>query len=278
MGIFDSKKTTKNLIPEWLESGSQLAVQKGRDISEQPYTPYTDQRVAGMSQAERQASQLAQFGADEGRKYLDQAGQQISALQSFDQANIGQYMSPYIEATLQPQLREANRAYEQQRTRLLNTKAGAWGGDRVAFEESELARRHGELITDITNRAHAEAFDRAVQMWSQDEDRKLRAAQALQSVGGDISRLNREQIQDLMLTGGLDRVLKQAELDFDYQQFIENRDWDIRNLQPLLASLQVPHSTTTETKSSASPIGQILGAAVTLGAAYFGRPPIPTAG
>jgi len=273
MGLFSSKKTTttKEEIPEWLEAGSQQAVALGQEIGNQQYRPFTDQRVATLSGNERQASELARSGSDSSRDYLDQAGQTISELQRFDEADVSGYMNPYTESVLQPQLREANRAYEQQRTSLLNSKAGAWGGDRAAFQESELYRQHGELVTDVTAKAHSDAFDRATQLWSQDQDRQLRAADALRAVGNDVSKLNREQIQDLMATGGVERLLSQANLDFDYQQFTENRDWSIRNLQPLLASLQVPHTkTTTQTsKSSGGAFGQILGAAATVAGGYF---------
>lgn len=269
MGLFDSKQTTKNEIPSWLESGSQDAVNLGKKISSQAYQPYRGDRVAGLSQNEQQASQIAQYGTEESRGYLNQAAKKVSQIGSFDEADLSGYMNPYTDAVLQPQLREANRAYESNRASLLNSKAGAWGGDRAAFAESELAKRHGELVTDLTGRAHADAFDRAVQTWGSDQDRKLRSADALRAVGGDVAQLNKSQIQDLMLTGGTERILKQADLDFDYQQFVENRDWDVRNLQPLLASLQVPHSTTTTQQSKGSTLGGLIGMGATLAGAYF---------
>lgn len=270
MSIFGSQKTTTTQkIPSWLEAGSQQAVQLGQQIGSQAYTPYTGQRVAGLSQNEQQASELARFGTNEPRSYLERADEAISGVQKLEGADLSGYMNPYLDAVLTPQLREANRAYERERTRLANSKAGAWGGDRSAFAESELERRHAETITDVTGAAHAGAFDRAVQMFASDQDRQMRVADALRAVGGDVSRLNREQVQDLMLTGGVERLLRQADLDFDLQQFQEARDWDIRNLEPLLASLRVPHTSTTEEKASGGGLGQVLGAALTLGSAFF---------
>lgn len=268
---YASAKTAnkKNRRPAWIEEGERFAVDRAKEIADRPYQAFTGSRIAGLSENERMASQLARTGQDEARGYIDEAGRRISQLGTFDQADITGYMNPYVDAVLSPQLREANRAYERNRSALLNSKAGAWGGDRVAFEASELARQHGELVTDITAKAHSDAFDRATQLWSQDQDRQLRAAEALRAVGGDVARLNREQIQDLMATGGVERLLRQAELDFDYQQFLENRDWSITNLGPLLDALSTAQSGERNRQPQVDPWSQALGAASTVAGMYF---------
>lgn len=269
-GYMSSKEANKGRKrPSHIVDAEKFAVERGREIADRPYQAFSGQRVAGLSGNERMASQLARTGQDEARGYIKQAGDRVSQLGSFADADIAGYTNPYVDAVLSPQLREANRAFDRSRSALLNTKAGAWGGDRVAFEASELARQHGELITDITARAHSEAFDRATQLWSQDQDRQLRAAEALRAVGGDVAQLNREQIQDLMATGGVERLLKQAELDFDYQQFLENRDWSITNLQPLLDTISVAQGGERNRQPEADPWGAALGAAATVAGMYF---------
>lgn len=270
-GAYESAESSNKgrARPAWIEEGERFAVDRAREIADRPYQGFSGQRIAGLSENERMASQLARTGQDEARGYIDEAGRRISQLGTFDQADITGYMNPYVDAVLSPQLREANRAYERNRSELLNSKAGAWGGDRVAFETSELARQHGELITDITAKAHSDAFDRATQLWSQDQDRQLRAAEALRQVGGDVARLNREQIQDLMATGGVERLLQQAQLDFDYQQFIENRDWSITNLGPLLDALSAAQGGERNRQPEIDPWSQALGAASTVAGMYF---------
>lgn len=263
----ESNKAKKR--PGYITEGERFAVDRATEIADRPYQAFTGSRIAGLSENERTASQLARTGQWEARNYLTEAGKRVSELEDFDRSDLSGYMNPYTDAVLQPQLREANRAYERNRSSLLNSKAGAWGGDRVAFEASELNRQHGELITDITARAHSEAFDRATQLWSQDQDRQLRAAEALRQVGGDVARLNREQIQDLMATGGVERMLKQAELDFDYQQFLENRDWSIANLQPLLQALGTAQAGERNKQPEVDPMAQALGAASTVAGMYF---------
>jgi hypothetical protein len=271
-----SKKTTttrRTEIAPWLEAGSQQAVALGRQIGSQPYQAYGGQRVAGLSENEQTALGLAQQGGSEARSYLDRAGAQLDSMQAYSGDRVREYMNPYLENVLNPALRKTGEAFDARRTQLRNNaaKVNAFGGDRQSLLESQLDKNYLETVGDITSKANYDAWANAQEMFFRDEERKLRAADAYARVGGDISRMNSAQIQDLMATGGLSRVLEQAKLDFDYQQFIENRDWNIRNLGPLIESLRVPASSTQTdtTREKGGALGQILGAAATVATAYF---------
>jgi methyl coenzyme M reductase beta subunit len=62
------------------------------------------------------------------------------------------YMNPYLQAALNPQIEEARR--QAQITRLGDanrlTQAGAYGGSRQAIMESELNRNLGQNVAAIT--------------------------------------------------------------------------------------------------------------------------------
>ena len=84
-----------------------------------------------------------------------------------------------------------------------------------------------------------------------------------------------------MTTGATDRGLQQAMRDFDYQQFIENRDWDFRNLGGLIAALEGTkgsYETTQSTteKSSGGELAQAIGIAATLIGTFYGGGAAPT--
>lgn len=242
------------------KGATKSLLQRAEALADRPYTPYEGQRVAGMTDNERQASQLARTGNPEAKSYLDKAGSAIDdSLQEFNSDNLGRYVNPYKDAYTKTE----NDEYDRQNSALLNSKAGAFGGDRAAFASSELNRTHLANLTDID----AKAYDQATSAFFNDATRKQNAAQAYQSVAGDISQLNRQQIQDLMATGGLERTLNQANLDFDYQQFTEARDWDVNNLEPLLRALG------TTGQPGANPKGDntaaAIGAAATIAGAYF---------
>jgi hypothetical protein len=67
-----------------------------------------------------------------------------------------------------------------------------------------------------------------------------------------------------MRTGAVDRSIQQAMKDFDYQQFMEERNWDVTNLSGLLAAIQGTHGsyTTTQTtkeQQSGNTFSQVMG-------------------
>jgi hypothetical protein len=100
----------------------------------------------------------------------------------------------------------------------------------------------------------------------------MNAAKGLQSVSGDISQLNQQQYQDLMSSGGLDRALGQKQLDFNLSQFLEQRDWSVNNLSPLLSAIDASKGTQRNTSTYSGPnsgVGQAIGAAATVAGAYF---------
>lgn len=242
------------------KKATSLLLTRAGEIADREYTPYTGDRVAGISDNERRASELARQGNPDTQRLYDKSESAIDdSMQEFNKENLDPYLSPYRDSGIERE----NELYDANRASLLNSKAGAWGGDRAAFAESELTRQHMGAISDI----NAKAYDQATNAFFNDASRKQNAAQAYQSVGGDISQLNRQQIQDLMATGSIERVLNQANLDFDFQQFVENRDWDITNLEPLLRALG------TTGQPGANPKGDntaaAIGAAATIAGAYF---------
>lgn len=266
----NAKAAGKNSDPWYLEDAKHTALDKAKAISDKTYTPYTGQRVASLTDNERTASALARTGSADARGYLTKAGNAVdSSLEDFSGDNVKKYMNPYLESVLTPQIREQNAQYERDKASLLNSKAGAWGGDRVAFQSSQLEKNHMNSVSDITGKTYASAYDNARQTFFADKDRQQRAAQAYQSVAGDITKLNTQQIQDLMATGGTERLLSQANLDFNYQQFTENRDWDTHNLQPLLDSIAAAKGGVMKDSTAPNAWGQALGAASTVAGMYF---------
>jgi hypothetical protein len=254
--------------PQFVVDASKDAIDRATEISKRPYTPYTGQRVASLSGNEREAYGKATSGA--GQAELGKAGSLLDTMEDYSPSALEKFSNPYTEAVLTPQVRELNRTYDRERSALENSKAGSRGGDRSALMSSALERRHAESITDVTGRTYHDAFREANENFFRDSERKTRAAAAYQSLGGDMAKMNTQQIQDLMATGGVKRMLEQADLDFDLQQFTEARDWDTNNMKGLLDAIDTAKGTQrTTTGPQASPWGAALGAAATVAGAYF---------
>jgi len=260
----------------WIGDAQQDLVSRSTEIADRPYTPYNGNRVADLSQNETTAIGMANNATNfnDSRGYLDKAGQQADLVANNDwNADTAQkYMDPYIGQVVDNSLKKENTAYQQNQNQIRGNaaKAGAFGGSRATLLETQGTGEHLQAVGDITSKGYSDAYRTAINTWQADNSRRLQASQAYSNVGGDISKLNSSQITDLLRTGQADRVLRQANADFDYQQFIENRDWDVNNLDPLFKAVggatggptpqQVPRDNTA---------GQLLGLAGTL-VGYFG--------
>jgi len=134
------------------------------------------------------------FGSAAGQGYspgFTAGSADLSGMQagSFTGQAAQQYMNPYLQAALEPQLREASRQAEMQRIadagRL--SRAGAFGGSRQAIMEAEGGRNLGQQLADITGRGYSEAFGQAQQQFNTEQEMRQRIAE----VGLD--QFNKEQ-------------------------------------------------------------------------------------
>jgi hypothetical protein len=95
-----------------------------------------------------------------------------------------QYMNPYLQSALDPQIAEARRQADisrlQDAARL--SRAGAFGGSRQAIMESEAQRNLLRNLSDITGRGYASAYEQAQQAFTQDQARALQAQQATEAL------------------------------------------------------------------------------------------------
>ena len=185
---------------------------KGQALSNQPYQAYTGPLTAGSSPLQNQAFQgIANLtvptgmgdAADTAGQVADQFGNmeynpnqydsnyvspadRYSAsdvnTQRFDTAAAEQYMNPYLQTALNPQLEEARRQSELQRIQEAGrlTQAGAYGGSRQAIMEAEGNRNLATQMARITGEGYNTAYNQAGQMFTADQNRDLQAQQATQ--------------------------------------------------------------------------------------------------
>ena len=172
---------------------------KGMALADKPFEAYTGPLTAGASELQEQAfagyagldpNQQTGIGSFSGNMtaggtfgFGDAAGQGFQAgftPASFTAASAQQFMNPYLQAALEPQLREARRQADISRvadaTRL--TRAGAFGGSRQAILEAEGARNLGQQLADITGRGYSDAFTQAQRQFNVEQEALRRAEEA----------------------------------------------------------------------------------------------------
>jgi hypothetical protein len=97
----------------------------------------------------------------------------------FGSAQAQQYMNPYLQASLDPQLAEARR--QSQITQMGNaaklTQAGAYGGSRGAIMDTETQRNLGTNLANITGQGYNTAYTNAMGQFNADQARQLQAQQ-----------------------------------------------------------------------------------------------------
>jgi hypothetical protein len=109
-----------------------------------------------------------------------------------------QYMNPYLQASLDPQLAEARRQSEitAQQNNAAMTKAGAFGGGRQAILTSENQRNLGSNLANITGTGYNNAYDKAMAQFNADQNRRMQEQQFVNTsnLAGINTGLNAEQI------------------------------------------------------------------------------------
>jgi hypothetical protein len=99
--------------------------------------------------------------------------------QSFTTADAQKYMSPYLQASLDPQIAEARRQAQitQAQNAAKGAQSGAFGGSRQAIMDAETQRSLGTNLANITGQGYNTAFTNAQQQFNAEQARKVQEAQ-----------------------------------------------------------------------------------------------------
>jgi hypothetical protein len=167
---------------------------------------------------------------------------QINPQATFDTAAAQQYMNPFIETALKPQLDEMRRQAEISR---LNTagrlsKAGAFGGGRQAIMESELLRNLGQQQALTTGKAYETAFDKAMGQYNRSREQQLQDVGALAGLGAQQRQIEQQGIEQL-------RGEFEKQRQFPYEQ--------LKFQQSMLTGLPIGSTTVTPNRSTISDLG-----------------------
>jgi hypothetical protein len=275
------KKTTQTYQPpDYVQQQARNASGIATRIANQKYEAYEGDRVAGLSQNEQMGMQLARDNVGAAQPYYQEAaGLARDSTQSWadmSDAERDRYMNPYIKGALDPAAREI-REEGQRGAMALDARASsmdAFGGSRAALMRSENREKTLQGISDLYGKGYAQAYESAVGVFGDEKARELQASGRIMELGSAVQSAGTQDVNTLMATGATDRDIQQRMMDFDYGQFIEERDWDFRSLGAVIAALEGTKGSyetkqTTESKESGGELGQALGLAATLVGAYF---------
>ena len=201
---------------------------RGQALGSMPYQAYQGPLTAGQSDLQSQAFS--------GLAGLALPTEQMGAFTptSFTEAGTAQqFMNPYLQGALNPQIDAARRQAEIQRVadagRL--TQAGAFGGSRQGVMEAEGNRGLLDRIAGITGTGYANAYDKAMQQFNTEQDRQ-RVSQDMTNQYGLGTLLKQADL------GTLQRGIESEGIGADRAQFEEERDFPYKGVQYMQSLLQ----------------------------------------
>ena len=224
---------------------------KGQALANQPYQAYTGPLSAGQSTAQQAAFQgIGNLSVPTGQ--MGAAGFQP---QKFTAQAAQDYMNPYLQSALNPQIEEARR--QAQITRLGDanrlTQAGAYGGSRQAIMESELNRSLGQNLANITGQGYQTAYDKAMQQFNTEQG----AAQQAQNL---TNQYGLQALQNQASLGAQERAIQAEGIAADIAQFEEERDFPYKQTQYQQSLLQgLPLAAQSYSYAKPSQLSELLG-------------------
>jgi len=270
--------TTVTELPEWARPYAKDILSKGQaltDVNQNPYQTYGAQRIAGFSPMEEQAFSGA---ANLGPAQAGLAGQGIAAGASLGAMNTGrfgarqaqQYMNPYLESALAPQMELMRRQQGAQAQQMAGqaTQAGAFGGSRYGLAQAQQNLANQLAQQNLVGQGYNTAYQNAMAQYNADQARRLQGMQTALQGAGQLGQLGAQQfgqqaqaigIQGQM--GGQQRALEQQGLDLAYQDFLNQQNYPYRQLgfmSDLLRGTPTGQSATTNMyQAPGSMVGQL---------------------
>jgi hypothetical protein len=200
---------TEQNLSNWVGPYATQMLGQTQALAQTPYQAYTGPLTAGASDLQNTAFNNAAnlsvpSGVDQAGYNMAQIGQQAQNMSyaptqfgnqfqaptpyqntnftsgTFDSGAAQQYMNPYLQTSLDPQLAEARRQSDitAQQNNAAMTKAGAFGGGRQAILTSENQRNLGTNQANITGQGYNTAYTNAMSQYNQDQARNMQAQQA----------------------------------------------------------------------------------------------------
>lgn len=218
--LIGQKTGASQSLSDWAGEYVTDMLGKGAALADLPYEAYTGPLTAGESELQTKAFEgLAGLTIP-----TDAMG--VFTPDTFSAEAAQQFMNPYLQAALDPQLAEARRQAEITRLKDAGrlTRAGSYGGSRQAVLEAMGNRDLGQNLAAITGEGYRTAYDKAMEQFNVEQGRGMEAQEAANVYG--LSAL--QKIADL---GAEQRAIEAEGIAADKEAFEEERDMPYKMVQ-----------------------------------------------
>ena len=242
-----SRTTTEQSMPAFQEQFlSQTLLPFATNISEQEFTPYTGEMVAGVSPLSMGAQ--TQFG-----QIADIANMTPQDFAAMTQANMNPFQEQVIDAALARSQRERDIARTGEMADI--TRAGAFGNERRGVFEAERQAAfelgQNEMIANLMSQGYSQAQAQTMAQLGARQGAAGQAAAGFQQLGN------------------LEQLTEQAALDAQMQEFMRQQNMPLQQLGALVSAAGgIPSGYSTTTQSERPGTVGFLGALGALGQGY----------
>jgi len=268
-------------VPEDYKSGLKDVLAEAKNIYETQkglgYQTYGGPRIAGFSPDEQAAMQGIAGLVGMGQQYFNPAAAlTLGQTQRFDPATAAQYMSPYQQAVVDVEKREAVRQSQvpMQQIRQQAVGAGGYGGSRQAILEAEAQRNLQGRLGDIQTRGSQAAYETGLRSFEAQKERERAAASGLASLGQAAPRQALTELTALSGIGEAQRGMTQSGLDIAYQEAEAQKQFPYQALGQYQSTLYgYPYQSYAQFEPTARPsssqnLAGILGAVGKVGSSF----------
>lgn len=232
--------SSENTLSSWYAPYMTDYLDRAKALSGMAFTPYSGPLTAGTSDLQSKAFQgIANLTVPSQYGTASTAMTDVMNAQ-FTPSAVQQYMNPYLQASLEPQLAEARRQADisrmQDASRL--TQAGAFGGSRQAIMEAENRRNLGTNLANITGQGYSTAYDKALAQFNADLARRAGAATNLADIGGKEQSSGLANLAQQLSAGQAQRDIAQQGITADYGQYLREFQYPQEQLDKYGAALK----------------------------------------
>lgn len=242
--------TQNSTVPAYLQNASQQAVQQGTAIATSQYSPYTGQAVAPTTGNQDAAAGLA---SQQEAAYNAPGGLSTMATEAFNPTNVGAFVNPNTGGVVSDLGQRIQQQYNPAQVALTAGEAGTnnLGSNRAYINQGALSTQKQNALSDMASAEYGNSVNAGTQ--------------AFEGERGQAANEGAQDYSALDTTGQAQRSTEQNSLNYNYQQFLAQRDWQANHLQPLLTALgssrnDVSQTGTGEGIQNQASLGSMIGA------------------
>jgi len=251
-------------IPAWAQTAGQQNYQLAESLASQPYPTYSGQLIAGFTPQQTQGMAMAGTAATAAQPDLSQAESYTNqAATPWSASAAQQYMSPYAQAVLAPQLQQANIQLGQQQmaTNANATEAGAFGDARNGVANALNNYYGNQNIANIEATGMNTAYNTGLSAYQAQQGVLGQAGSQMANIGGLQQSTGETGANALFGAGSQQQQLTQQQLTESYNNFMNQTLWPTQGLNEQISALaNTPYTQTNYTSlppanSTASNLG-----------------------